>query len=756
MKGRTANLITVLLSVLVLLVVSVARPNPASAMWVPTLGPYYPTAIYDPEFNRYLVVYQDVQYVDPDTLYPIYGQFVRLDGTLVGGAFPISEAGNSRHGASIARAYDGRFLVVWDASDAPEDPIMIVGQFVNSDGTLDGPNFVISNAVSFKMRPRVASSPDYGRFLVVWDDNRNWETPAGQDIYGQLVGNDGSLLETTSDMNFAVTNAFQNQYEASVAYDSANGRFMVIWMDYRSEVNSDVYGQLVNADWNGGSHYLTASDENVPIAIESTYSHYLPALAFDDVNNRFLVVWQDCRDGGSCYDIYGQLVNGYFTGSEDVIDYYGTDPDVNFLVFDGGAGLGDLSIAKDNCNNGFLLAWPDFRSGLTNDIYGAFLNEDGSLRDTDFLISQSPNDELGPSVAVNGNCGALVTFEDQAPSANILGLVTIGGLADILVSPSTADFGDLTVGDSSTQEINIQNNGDVNLTVTSWGVGGTDAGMFDVVSGGSDPCGQTPVVLTPGSSCTLDATFTPTSGGDKTATLTIYSNDPETPSADVTLNGSGLDYAKITVLAPNGKELFGTGQPVDITWGAPASAEKFKLFYSLDNGVTWVAITKDYITKKSYGWTAPLLTANKKSCLVKVVGYKNNGVSVGSDRSDTPFTIEVVKLTYPDGGETFSSGGTEILTWTLNSTKSDVASIKLYYTMNNGTTWKPITTLKPIATVATITGILWPAVEYEWTTIPTVTAPKTKCKVKIVLKSSTGATLGSDVSDAVFTITNIK
>ena len=165
----------------------------------------------------------------------------------------------------------------------------------------------------------------------------------------------------------------------------------------------------------------------------------------------------------------------------------------------------------------------------------------------------------------------------------------------------------------------------------------------------------------------MDATFTPTSGGVKTATLKIYSNDPETPSADVTLNGSGLTYTKVTVLSPNGGDLFATGQPVPISWEAPAAAVKFKVFYSLDNGVTWVVITKDYITQKSHGWTAPLLTANKKSCLVKVVGYKNNGVLVGSDRSNAAFTIEVVKLTYPDGGNTLYSGDTETLTWTVNA-----------------------------------------------------------------------------------------
>jgi hypothetical protein len=644
MKERTAKIITILLSVLLLSAVMVVKPNLAGAQ-LPT-GPSSPAAAYDPNSNRYLVVYQNVQYVEPDYLYSIYGQFVRLDGTLAGDAFPISEAGNSHHGPSIARGSDGRFLVVWDASDDPEAPVLIVGQFVNPDGTLDGTNFTISDAVGFKMRPKVASAPDYTRFLVVWFDNRNWET-SGDDIYGQLVDEDGTLVETTIGSNFAVTNANESQFEAAVAYDSTNGRFLVAWQDFRGLANYDIYGQLVNADWGGeparGSHYLTDSDVNFPISTEATEYQYLPALAFDDVNNRFLVVWADNRNWEtSGDDIYGQLVNGYFDGFGDVLNYYGTAPDVNFLILDGATGIGDISIAKDDCNSAFMMAWPDSRSTTNIDIYGALLNADGSVRDADFAVSQSANDKFFPSVAVNGQCGALVAFEEQAPSANILGLATTG----------------------------------------------------------------------------------------------------EVP------------YTKVTLLQPNGGESFATGELVNITWGAPATAVKFKLFYSVDNGVTWVKMTPDFVSEKSYPWTVPSLTANKKSCRVKVVGYKNNGLLVGSDKSDTSFSIEVVKLTYPNGTETLYSGDPVTLIWTVNVTKKPVASVKLYYTKNNGITWIPIETLKPITTTPNSFIVpVWPSGDYGWT-VPDVPGPKTKCKVKVVLKSATGATLGSDVSDAVFTITN--
>ena len=66
--------------------------------------------------------------------------------------------------------------------------------------------------------------------------------------------------------------------------------------------------------------------------------------------------------------------------------------------------------------------------------------------------------------------------------------------------------------------------------------------------------------------------------------------------------------------------------------------------------------------------------ANKGSCLVKVIGYDASDVKVGEDTSDGTFTIEVIRLISPDGGETLTSDTTHTITWTTNNTKNPVAS----------------------------------------------------------------------------------
>jgi hypothetical protein len=67
--------------------------------------------------------------------------------------------------------------------------------------------------------------------------------------------------------------------------------------------------------------------------------------------------------------------------------------------------------------------------------------------------------------------------------------------------------------------------------------------------------------------------------------------------------------------------------------------------------------------------------------------------------------------------------------------------VQLSYTLDNGVTWKTINT----------TGDSSDDGSFLWN-VPEVAEEKNNCKVKIVLKDASGKTLGSDVSDGVFTI----
>jgi V8-like Glu-specific endopeptidase len=199
-------------------------------------------------------------------------------------------------------------------------------------------------------------------------------------------------------------------------------------------------------------------------------------------------------------------------------------------------------------------------------------------------------------------------------------------------------------------------------------------------------------------------------------------------------------YPKITLLTPNGGEAIASGSTYPIVWGVAPGAVKFNLLYSVDDGLTWIPIIND-VSGTNYYWKVPKQWGNKKQCLIKVKGYDDSNVKIGVDISDAPFTIEVVKLTSPNGGMIYTPSNPPTITWTTNATMNPVKKVNLYFTKDGGVTWNLITTIK-----GSNPG------SYPWTTMPTVKNPKNPCKVKVELIDASGNILGRDVSDSYFTI----
>jgi hypothetical protein len=292
----------------------------------------------------------------------------------------FSAYGTAAHGNyAPAIAYDlvnNRYLVVYHKIDISSENYDIYGQLLNADGTAYGSEFPISTATGGQTGASVAYDSVNGRFLVVWRDHRNQDT-TDIDIYGQLVNVDGTLYGATSNINFAISTAPDYQYHAFVAYDSVNGRFLVVWRDLRNRdtTDADIYGQLVNVD---GTLYGADSNTNFPIST-ADYEQLYPSVAYDSENGRFLVVWEDFRNTGiTSIDIYGQLVNanGSLNGS-------------NLPIFTASHAQSAPSVAYDNENGRFLVAWGDWRSATITgaDIFGQLVNANGSLHGSYFPIS---------------------------------------------------------------------------------------------------------------------------------------------------------------------------------------------------------------------------------------------------------------------------------------------------------------------------------------------------------------------------------
>lgn len=200
----------------------------------------------------------------------------------------------------------------------------------------------------------------------------------------------------------------------------------------------------------------------------------------------------------------------------------------------------------------------------------------------------------------------------------------------------------------------------------------------------------------------------------------------------VTVTGARLIY-------PNGGELFQAGDLTTISWSPPAGAVKFQLAYSTDNGVAMrTIVTRTAGT--SYPWTVPAPRGNMRNrCLVKVYGYNAAGSLVWTDVSDARFSIEVLKVTWPNGGEVLRGATIYTVTWQTWGLPAPVGSFVLAYTTDGGATWKTAGS-----------GVGNPGTR-DWKT-PLFTVPKPSCRVRITLKDAVGTVLATDESDGYFSI----
>jgi hypothetical protein len=274
----------------------------------------------------------------------------------------------------------------------------------------------------------------------------------------------------------------------------------------------------------------------------------------------------------------------------------------------------------------------------------------------------------------------------------------------------------------------------------------SNAGLTDAFVTKIDPSGDALVYSTYLGGNNYDYGYGVAVDGSGNVYVTGYTSSDDFPIQDPIqpsiAGGFDAFVAKISpdimLIGPNGGEVIPSGSTYAIQWLAPPEMVSFKLKFSTNNGKKWIPIDSG-ITETSYDWAVPTPPKNKTKCLVKVIGYDASGKKVGADKSDSTFTIEVVKLTSPNGGEILTSGESHSITWTTNETKKPVAKVVLKYKIGKNP-WEKIETIK-----GSDPGT------YSWT-VPTVPEPKSTCLVKVVLKEAEGKKVGSDTSDGYFTI----
>jgi hypothetical protein len=113
---------------------------------------------------------------------------------------------------------------------------------------------------------------------------------------------------------------------------------------------------------------------------------------------------------------------------------------------------------------------------------------------------------------------------------------------DIDVAPVTQNYGDVLVGTAASRTLAVRNLGDIELRVTAASLVGSEVGEFAITQGGA------PFVVAPGATHNVDVRFSPTSGGPRTATLRLASDDSDESAVDVTLSGTATTAPEADVV----------------------------------------------------------------------------------------------------------------------------------------------------------------------------------------------------------------
>jgi len=323
---------------------------------VTAASPLAPSLAYDPDHNRYLMVFENDNGSDSD----IWGYLVDADGNIPEGADRIQISGEYGTDEIFPDvAYDsasGRFLVVWQDYRNPPTGPDIFGQLVNPDGELVGYQFPIKAGSPYESRPAVANDSVNGQFLVVWEDGRQFFN--GSDIWGQLVSGEGGLAPppvftarahpqspANGVTDFIVSNALGDQTRPDVAFDSLGSEYLVV---FQSQVTD------------GAAARIQAPDA---------------LAAYTTINGQF-ISW----NGAPLYD----------------------DTDVNFLVSDPALEAVDPAVVDDNVNHRFLVAWADYPVGInaTPSLQGTGRTY-GLLENRWTQRTQAPPPDLGTLLSVS-------------------------------------------------------------------------------------------------------------------------------------------------------------------------------------------------------------------------------------------------------------------------------------------------------------------------------------------------------------------
>ena len=183
---------------------------------------------------------------------------------------------------------------------------------------------------------------------------------------------------------FAVTSGPTDRAQPSVAYDPVNNRYLVVWIE-------DVLGN--GSDWDIRGRFIPALGPDPTLTdfviCNWTSSQWNPVVAYAEAQNEYMVVWANQQAVGVPWYVSGRRMDAtsgaFFSVGSDISLAHATNDRVN------------PAIAYNLARNEYLIVWQEVGSG--QDIWAQRITASAVPLGGPFGIAGWPDQEIQPAVA---------------------------------------------------------------------------------------------------------------------------------------------------------------------------------------------------------------------------------------------------------------------------------------------------------------------------------------------------------------------
>lgn len=325
----------------------------------------------------------------------IYAQRIDSDGNPLWTAdgVPVCTATNAQYKPKLASDGAGGVIIVW--IDNRSNNYDIYAQRLDGTGnplwTTDGVS--VCSLAGDQIEPTVVSDRA-GGVIIAWEDQR----ATYADIYAQRLDGSGNTIWTAGGV-VVCSETYEQRYPAMVT--DGSGGAIIAWQDQRVGTN-DIYAQHVDAAGN----MLWAA--NGLAICTSSYNQYYPRIASDGAGGA-IIAWYDFRNG-SDFDIYAQRVNASGAVSWTA----------NGIPICTASNTQYVRAVESDPWGGAFIAWEDYRSGSSYDVYIQRVNSGGGTFWTSngIAVCTAGDYQGDPVIASDGSGGCIVAWVDSRNGDN--------------------------------------------------------------------------------------------------------------------------------------------------------------------------------------------------------------------------------------------------------------------------------------------------------------------------------------------------